>query len=653
MSQIMSFESRKTSTFTFQSSVHSTRVLQYLDEQRQKDVLCDITVVVEERSFRAHRAVLAACSNFFQTRIASHAGQGLVITLPSEVTVEGFDPLLQFAYTAKLLFTKENILEIRRCAAILGFRNLDKACFEFLLPKFFDDTKNEQSVYRKSWWKKRCCKQKPQGAKSSSVVDDNDNVEDVDIESTDGPLKEPDNKPCWYARPSINACGHCSPINQERTQKGDFPTREKPCLGTCPGLAIESNSGQSISEDLVQCQLSQSKSNSDHMTREKEVAMAPSCLQALSENTTATSFKEMQHLGSRHDVRSRGMKFKCCVLDSLDTPFHKLSRNVESIHQGSVDGLNYVNSQSLTQKNRERDQRSSIEREVAEHLTAWSNSCEASCSIDPKKEDCPFLQELRDGSAWLPECERATIPEKSPCISAIHSGEDSDADTEGDSECCINERARKVQLPYSVEEISSLSRNEFQQLLKVRQLTQEQMDLVHDSRRRSKNRMAAQRCRKRKLDCIHNLECEIDRLRSEKEKLLQEQNHLNQLRLRTRHSLSDLCQRVCREARLQPDQLEVLAKYSSPDCPLSMVMANMPPVGPPRLDRDHVQESLKTHLVDPPVDTPSMRPPECPGSHLPAMPSLAKAHNWSLDGTSTGHCHPYVLDTRSKSPTDS
>lgn len=76
----------ESAVFAYESSVHSANVLLSLDDQRRKDELCDVTVLVEGRPFRAHRAVLAACSTYFHARVLGQADPELSISLPEEVS---------------------------------------------------------------------------------------------------------------------------------------------------------------------------------------------------------------------------------------------------------------------------------------------------------------------------------------------------------------------------------------------------------------------------------------------------------------------------------------------------------------------------------------------------------------------------------------
>uniref|UniRef100_W5N7C7 Endoplasmic reticulum membrane sensor NFE2L1 n=1 Tax=Lepisosteus oculatus TaxID=7918 RepID=W5N7C7_LEPOC len=83
-------------------------------------------------------------------------------------------------------------------------------------------------------------------------------------------------------------------------------------------------------------------------------------------------------------------------------------------------------------------------------------------------------------------------------------------------------RARAMKIPFSNDKIINLPVEEFNELLAKHHLSEAQLALVRDIRRRGKNKMAAQNCRKRKLDTILNLEHGVEELRRDKTRLLKE-----------------------------------------------------------------------------------------------------------------------------------
>lgn len=100
-------------------------------------------------------------------------------------------------------------------------------------------------------------------------------------------------------------------------------------------------------------------------------------------------------------------------------------------------------------------------------------------------------------------------------------------------------RARNLNIPITVDDIINLPMDEFNERLSKYDLSESQLTLIRDIRRRGKNKVAAQNCRKRKLDQILSLADEVKQMKDRKFNLLQEREYLmtERMRVKTKYDL--------------------------------------------------------------------------------------------------------------------
>ncbi|NXN30405.1 ZN131 protein, partial [Nycticryphes semicollaris] len=84
---------------------HYKVILDRLNEQREQDQFTDITLIVDGHHFKAHKAVLAACSQFFYKFFQDFTQEPLVEI--EGVSNMAFRHLIDFTYTAKLMVQGE------------------------------------------------------------------------------------------------------------------------------------------------------------------------------------------------------------------------------------------------------------------------------------------------------------------------------------------------------------------------------------------------------------------------------------------------------------------------------------------------------------------------------------------------------------------
>ncbi|XP_059812200.1 transcription factor NF-E2 45 kDa subunit-like [Hypanus sabinus] len=115
----------------------------------------------------------------------------------------------------------------------------------------------------------------------------------------------------------------------------------------------------------------------------------------------------------------------------------------------------------------------------------------------------------------------------------------------GRETCSRDERrARALCIPIPTEAIVQLPVEEYNELLSRHRLSEAQLALVRDIRRRGKNKVAARHCRRRKLEAVARLQRELGGLRGQRERLAGERERVGRALLQAQARLAQLGQRV-------------------------------------------------------------------------------------------------------------
>ncbi|XP_070600316.1 zinc finger and BTB domain-containing protein 22 [Erythrolamprus reginae] len=105
-------------------------LLEALNRQRLDGQLCDLSIHVQGRVFRAHRAVLAACSPYFHDQVLLKDLRA--VELPSVMDPGAFELVLAAAYTGRLRMARDDLVNFLTVGSVLQMWHIVDKCTELL-----------------------------------------------------------------------------------------------------------------------------------------------------------------------------------------------------------------------------------------------------------------------------------------------------------------------------------------------------------------------------------------------------------------------------------------------------------------------------------------------------------------------------------------
>ncbi|KAF7704515.1 hypothetical protein HF521_021587 [Silurus meridionalis] len=126
-------QAHASSLLTFCSKSHKDAILNKFDTLRKRQMLCDITLIVEDVHFKAHKALLAASSEYFSLMFTAEDQACQTIYTLDGMAPKTFESVLEFIYSASVSVEESSAGQLFDIARLLEISELVKASADFQL----------------------------------------------------------------------------------------------------------------------------------------------------------------------------------------------------------------------------------------------------------------------------------------------------------------------------------------------------------------------------------------------------------------------------------------------------------------------------------------------------------------------------------------
>ena len=124
----------------YHSNAQFPEAFKEMTAMRDSKDLCDVTFLVDGEKIYAHRVVLSSLSPYFKAMFTGDMAE----SKQKEITLNGIDAntlasLINYAYTANINITEDNVQLLLPAASILQFEEIRQVCSNFMQQRLTSD----------------------------------------------------------------------------------------------------------------------------------------------------------------------------------------------------------------------------------------------------------------------------------------------------------------------------------------------------------------------------------------------------------------------------------------------------------------------------------------------------------------------------------